>query len=109
MEDTELWRAVRADVQRESFMRLCYVVWKEHSSPSSWELVKDRVGRAQVSHVKISQAHKAIGGFNKYHIEYSEELPRRERISRVGTGTPMGQRQWEDRETLETKSKSSWL
>lgn len=64
-------------------MRLCYAVWKEHSSPSSWGLVKDRVGRAQVSYVKISQAHKAIGGFNKYHIEYSAELPRRERISRV--------------------------
>lgn len=82
-----------------------YATWygKEHSSTSSWELVKDRVGRAQVGYVKISQTHKAIGGFNKYHVEYSE-LPRRETTSRVGTGTPVGQRQWEDRETLETKS-----
>lgn len=81
-----------------------YATWygKERSPTSSWEHIKDRVGRAQVSYVKISQTHKAIGGFNKYHVEYSE-LPRRERISR---GTPMGQRQWKDRETLETKS--SW-
>lgn len=93
-------------MSRERFTRLWYVVWKRTLFYVSLG-TRQGQGGAQVTCVKTSHTHEAMGGFTKHHVEYTEEWPKREYPEqRQGhTHGNLGQRQWEDRRhTGETRA-----
>lgn len=64
-------------MSRERFTRLCYVVWKRtlfHVSLGT----RQGQGGTQVTCVKTSHTHEAMGSFNEHHAECTEEWLKRE-------------------------------